>query len=230
MRILGVIPARGGSKSVPRKNIKELGGKPLIAWTIEASLQSNLDKVIVSTDDAEIAEVARKFNAEVPFLRPSHLATDSAGAIENIQHSLRFFIENGDDFDAVMMLQPTAPFRNTDDINKAIEMFNEHDTDSVISVIDVEGHHPARMKYMDSDGFLIDPDFCEAKENQPRQELEPMYLRNGGIYLTRKEVLLSGSFKGKKSLGLQMPAERSVNIDTPMDFKYTQWIYDMYFS
>ncbi|MGB0431812.1 MAG: cytidylyltransferase domain-containing protein, partial [Bacteroidia bacterium] len=158
MRVLGVIPARGGSKGVPKKNIKILGNKPLIAYTIESANHSNLKDVIVSTDSEEIAEVSKRFGAQVPFIRPNDLAGDSAKAIPVIQHALNHMLSIGnEDYDAVMMLQPTTPFRTTEDINKAIDELSQKQSESVISVIDVEGHHPARMKLMDESGFLIDP-------------------------------------------------------------------------
>lgn len=228
LKVVGIIPARGGSKGVKNKNIKLLSGKPLIAYTIEAALKSNLDKVIVTTDSEEIAEVAIKFGAEVPFIRPSELATDKAKALPVIQHALAFLSELGQDFDAVMMLQPTTPFRRVEDINEAINTLHSTGADSVISVVNVQGHHPARMKYLGEDNRLVDPDFCEKYENQPRQELEAMFIRNGAIYLTRTEVLNAGSFKGDHCQAWLMPNELSVNIDTELDFAYAQWIQENY--
>lgn len=225
MRILGIIPARGGSKGVPRKNIKLLGDKPLIAYTIEAALQSQLTKVIVSTDDEEIAEVSRQYGAEVPFMRPADLASDTASSISMIQHALKTMESiEGICFDGIMLLQPTTPFRLSKDIEDAISIWKEKGSDSVISVVDVGGTHPARMKYL-HDGYLIDPPFCEAREGQNRQELEPMFIRNGAIYLTKREVILKGSFKGKTCAAHIMSDERSVNIDTLFDFEYAEWLY-----
>lgn len=224
MKILGVIPARGGSKGVLKKNIKPLNGKPLIAYTIEAALDSNIEHVVVSTDSEEIAEVCRNYGADVPFIRPKHLATDSAKSLPVIQHALEFVEQkNGVQYDAILMLQPTTPFRTIEDINESIRILKESDADSVISVVDVEGHHPARMKFL-QDGKLIDPNYCEAYENQPRQELEPMYIRNGAIYLTKKNVLVSGSFKGSDCRAFIMDAKRSVNIDTVLDFEYAEFL------
>lgn len=219
MRVLAVIPARGGSKGVPGKNIRVLGGKPLIAHTIESALESRrVTRAVVSTDDEAIAAVARAQGADVPFMRPTELATDTALAIPVIQHALQATeILDGTTYDAVVMLQPTTPFRTAADLDAALELLETSGADSVISVIDVEGHHPARMKYLDGDR-LIDPPFCEAVENQPRQELRPMFLRNGAIYASRRDVLLAGSFKGRDCRGYVMPHSRSVNIDTLGDF------------
>ena len=225
MQYLGIIPARGGSKGVPRKNIKDLGGMPLIAYTIRTALESNLTKVIVSTDDEEIAKIARNFGAEVPFLRPNILSDDFSKSIDVAKHAL-IEIENIDKkrYDAVMYLQPTTPFRNVQDINTSINLLSlNENADSVISVVDVEGHHPARMKYIEK-GFLLDPEFCEETENQNRQELRPMFIRNGAIYLSRRETILNNSFKGKVCLANLMPSSRSINIDNHDDFEYAKYI------
>lgn len=213
MKTLGIIPARGGSKAIPRKNLVILGGKPLLRWTCEAATKSKLDRIIVSTDDKEIAKVAESSGVEVPFVRPPELSADSSLTIDVVIHAIT---QLGDTFDAVMVLQPTSPFRTTDDINKCISLLRDSEADSVISVVDVGGHHPARMKFLEG-GLLIDPPYAESRENQPRQELQPMYIRNGAVYLTHVPVLMQGSFKGDSSIGYVMPAERSINIDIPFD-------------
>lgn len=226
MKVLGVIPARGGSKGVPGKNIKLLAGKPLISHTIDAALSSVLTKVIVSTDDDAIKRTALKAGVAVPFKRPAELASDTAKSIDVARHALLTMEElDKTTFDAIMLLQPTAPFRTPEDINEAIRILESTpEADSVISVVDVEAHHPARMKYLEG-GRLIDPPFCEAYENQNRQELRPMYIRNGAIYLTKRDALLKNSYKGKICMALIMPASRSVNIDTLQDFEYAEWIH-----
>jgi CMP-N-acetylneuraminic acid synthetase len=228
MRILGVIPARGGSRAVPRKNLRLLGGKPLLWWTVEAAKGSKrLTRTVLSTEDEEIADIARTLGADVPFRRPPELATDRALSMPVMQHALQVVeqMEHGTPYDALVMLQPTAPFRTSEDIDGAIEMFEATGADSVISVTNVDGHHPARMKYLEN-GRLVDPPFCETYENQPRQELRPMYVKNGAIYVTRRAVLLAGSFKGHTCLAWVMPAERSANIDSLADFAYAAWLAD----
>ena len=161
MKILGVIPARGGSKGVPRKNIKYLGNIPLIGHTIMAALESNIYKLVVSTEDDEIAEISLKLGANVPFKRPIQLAQDNSSSIDvAINALLQSEKIYNEEYDAIMMLQPTTPFRNKNDINNSIDILNNNsDADSVISVVNVEGHHPARMKYINNN-ILIDPDFC----------------------------------------------------------------------
>jgi len=224
LKILGIIPARGGSKGIPSKNIKELDGMPLIAYTIKAALNSNLTHVIVSTDSQTIAEIAISYGANVPFLRPDNLATDTASSMPVAIHGLLEMEKLYEcQYDAVMLLQPTTPFRTTVDINNAISLLIEKETDSVISVVDVGGTHPARMKYL-KEGLLIDPPFCEEKENQNRQELEPMFIRNGAIYLSKRNVLLKGTYKGDSCAALIMTNNRSVNIDTIFDFEYAEWL------
>ncbi len=226
MKILGIVPARGGSKGVPGKNIKPLAGKPLIVHTLEAAHASTLTKVIVTTDDSSIAAVAKAAGGTVPFMRPPELATDTAKSIDVAMHALQAMEQlEGMTYDAIMLLQPTTPFRATADIDQAITLLqNNPEADSVISVVDVEAFHPARMKYMEGDR-LIDPPFCEAYENQNRQELRPMFIRNGAIYLTRRKTLLAKSYKGDVCMGLVMPNERSINIDTLHDFEYAAWMY-----
>jgi CMP-N-acetylneuraminic acid synthetase len=224
MRILGVIPARGGSKGVPKKNIKELKGKPLIAYTIEAALKSKLDRVIVSTDDATIKEMVNKMGGNTPFSRPEELGSDTAKSIDVAVHALKTMEKiDGVTYDAFMLLQPTTPFRTSQDIDEAIDKLIETGSDSVISVVNVEAYHPARMKFL-QEGKLIDPPYCESYENQNRQELNPMYIRNGAIYLTKRDTLLNNSYKGNDCCALIMPSERSINIDTLTDFEYAEWI------
>lgn len=225
MRVLGVIPARGGSKGIPEKNLRAVAGVPLIVYTIRAAEHSvRLSRAIVSTDDDHIAEVAAAAGADVPFRRPARLATDEALAIDVLQHALETLEAEGDEaYDAVVMLQPTTPFRGAADIDGAVAKLESTGADSVISVIDVGGHHPARMKYLEGDR-LVDPPFAEAVENQPRQQLEPMFLRNGAIYATRRRTLLGGSLKGGDCRAWIMPRERSVNIDDLDDLSYATWL------
>lgn len=225
-KVLAVIPARGGSKDIPLKNLMPLGGKPLIAYTIEvARAVPGLTRVVVSTDDLSIAEEARRLGAEVPFLRPAELAGDASEIIPVLQHTVpgceRHFDER---YEVVILLQPTCPFRTAADVAGALDLLLASGADSVISVVAVEGHHPARMKYLEGER-LIDPPFCEVRENQPRQELTPMYIRNGAIYACRRDVLMrEGSLKGKDCRAWIMPPERSVNIDTPWDLEIARYL------
>ena len=213
-KILGLIPARAGSKSVPKKNLVDLGGRPLIAWTIEAAVNSSLSKVIVSTDSIEIAAACKSLGAEVPFMRPEKISKDDSLSIDVVIHALDTLEE---DFDSVMLLQPTSPFRSVSDIDDAIQLLAE--ADSVISVEAVEGMHPARMKFIDTDGHLIDPIFAEGLEHVPRQQLTQFFIRNGAIYLTKIESIRQRTFKGTRSKALIMPSSRSINIDSEFDLQ-----------
>lgn len=215
MSTLGIVPARGGSKGVPGKNLRTVGPRTLIEWAARSALPSRLDRVVVSTDSKEIAVEAERVGLEVPFLRPSELATDASLTIHVVQHALS---ELGTSWDAVMILQPTSPFRNVEDIDCCLELFANVEPDSVVSVTEVGDHHPARMKSIE-DGFLIDPPFAEDVEGQPRQTLPKLYLRNGAVYLTATQVLLNGSIKGSRSLAYVMPEERSLNIDNEFDLR-----------
>lgn len=223
-RVLGVIPARGGSKGVPRKNVAPILGKPLIGYTIEAALKSRLlTEVVVSTDDDEIAEVSRKFGAQVPFRRPAELATDKALAVPTIQHAVREMEKLREyRYDAVVMLQPTTPLRTAEDIDECLKKLFATGADSVIAVVEVGGHHPVRMKRIVDDRLV---DYSEEEiENRPRQELPPVYLRAGSVYATKRDVLMErNSFKGTVSRPYVIPPERAVNIDTPIDLKIAEW-------
>ena len=221
--ILGVITARGGSKGIPGKNIKDLGGKPLIAWTILAAKNSQfLDYFLVSTDDAEIAEVSKKYDAPVPFMRPAELATDSAKSVPVVQHAVNWLKDNGGrEFDYVMILQPTSPFRTAEDIDASIEKIVDTGADSVMGMKKLVDFSPAKLKILDGDRilpFLED----EWRESAARSELRDLYKRNCAIYLTKTELIMVGDLFGRDSRAYVMPEERSVDINTPFDFELAE--------
>jgi CMP-N-acetylneuraminic acid synthetase len=217
--ILAIIPARGGSKGVPRKNIRELGGKPLIAHTIEAAIASSyIDKLIVSTDDKEISETSHKWGADVPFLRPAELATDTAKAIEVVKHAL-LEVEKLDNnkYSVVVYLEPPAPFRTSDDIDACIELFHENNPGSVVSVYEANQYHPILMKKIEN-GHLK-PICFDEPEGVPRQLYEPtVYMRNGAVYVMRKDNILNDIFYGEPIIPYIMPDERSICIDSTLDW------------
>ena len=223
--LLGVISARGGSKSIPRKNIVDLAGKPLIAWTIEAALASGvMARLIVSTDDAEIAETARQYGAEVPFLRPAGLARDDTPGIDPVLHAVRWLEEHeGYRPTWVMLLQPTSPFRTAEDIRGAMRVMEERRADAVVSICEVE-HHPFWMKQVLDDGRLASLLTLD-RAYPSRQELPPAVALNGAIYLVRRDVLLAQrTFYTEHTYGYVMPRERSLDIDTPWDLYLAQII------
>lgn len=220
MRVLGLIPARGGSKGVPRKNVRPLGGRPLIAWTVMAALDAaRLSRVVVSTDDAEIADAARFAGAEVPFLRPPELARDDTPTLPVVQHALRTLEAEGDRYDAVCLLQPTNPFRTAATIDACIARMDESGADAVVSVLPVPAeHNPHWVYFRGADGALR----LATGEPQPiprRQALPPAFHREGSVYVSRMRCVLElGSLYGERVLGVEVDPRYSVNIDTPDDW------------
>jgi len=218
-KILAVIPARGGSKGIPNKNIADVGGSPLIKYTIDAAIKSTmLTHCVVSTDSDKISDVAKSLGAMVPFRRPEHLSNDKALSLPVMQNAVEFMESlHGYQYDVIVMLQPTTPLRRVEDIDDSISLLLDANADSVISVVEVEGHHPLRMKRV-IDGRLINYIDQGHEDMRPRQDLPPVYIRNGAIYATiRNTLMIEDSFTGKDSRAYIMPSERSVNIDTYKD-------------
>lgn len=219
-RILGIVPARGGSKGIPRKNLVSLCGRPLIAYTIEAALGAQmLTRLIVSTEDEEIAGVAMSLGADVPFRRPPELASDDARSLPVVQHAVRQVEdEEGSRYDVIVMLQPTTPLRTSQDIDEGIRLLLDSGADSVVSVVDVGAHHPFRMKRIDDDGRLINFVDQGFEDMRPRQELPRVYIRSGDLYISRRAVVMEQStLVGTDCRAVVIQEERAVNIDTPLD-------------
>lgn len=221
--MLALIPARGGSKGLPGKNIKKLNGKPLIAYTIEAAIKANsIDMVIVSTDCEEIAKVALAYGAEVPFLRPANLSDDSSLAIDNYKYTLdRYSNDTGLSINEFCVLQPTSPLRTVVDIDSAIAMYFENSADSVISYC--EEHHPVSWhKYVEGDGSLTNVFGDDVLKN--RQDAKPTYYPNGAIYVFSSELIDSGRYFSERTFAYIMPRKRSVDIDVLDDFKLAEFL------
>ena len=222
--ILGLIPARGGSKGLPRKNIKPLLGKPLIAWTIEQALASKyLNIVVVSTDDKEIAEISKKYGAEVPFIRPKELAEDNAKGIDVVLHAIDWLKENDKQkqYDLIMLLQPTSPLRKSEDIDKAIELLFLKEAKAIVSVCEVN-HHPLWANNLPEDECM--KDFIRKEiMNKNRQELPVFYRLNGAIYLAYCNYLKQcKNYIGKETFAYIMPRERSIDIDSEIDLNLAE--------
>lgn len=221
-KILAIVPARGGSKGVKRKNIKELSGKPLIARTIEQAISSKyIDKVIVSTDDNEIANISKKFGAEVPFLRPKNLSTDKSKMVDVLLHALGAVIKDSVFYDLFMLLQPTSPLRTVEDIDKAIESIITRNAKAILGICEVD-HHPMLTNTLPVNGcmehFLI-----KDLQNSNRQELPLYYRINGAIYLTYCDYYIrEKSFYSDQTYAHIMPPERSIDIDNEIDFKLAE--------
>ncbi len=224
--VLGIIPARGGSKGLPGKNIASLGGIPLIAHTILAARQSKaLTDVIVSTDSESIAEVARAYGLAVPWLRPPDLSGDAARVQDAVRHALQRHPQ-GERFDYLLLLQPTAPFRSAEDIDHAIRMAAQHAPDTVVSFVREETCHPYYMYYYaPGPGSPQVRPFVRYEPGLPRQEFPPCVYRNGAIYLVRRGFFLEkNAFVSESCMPYLMPRERSLNIDTPDDLAYAEYL------
>ncbi len=226
-KVLAVIPARGGSKGVSRKNIRLVCGKPLIAYTIETVLaaQHLFHRIVVSTDDEEIADISRQYGAEVPFLRPSELAGDTVPIVPVLQHSVQFVEQNDNiQLDWVCLLQPTEPFRTVEDLQETLRLGLAGGCDSIISVVQVFATHPKLMKRIEDNQLLHYCEALEEKEGTRRQDYKPdAYMRNGAIYLTRRDVLMKrNSIWGKVIRPYVMSPERSVSVDSELDLKLVE--------
>jgi CMP-N,N'-diacetyllegionaminic acid synthase len=220
-RVLGLIPARGESKGVPRKNLRLLCGKPLLQYTAEAALvASRLSRSILSTEDEEIAEAGRSFGLEVPFLRPAELARDETPMLPVALHALRTLELQGDHFDALCLLQPTNPLRRPEDIDACIDLLQQSEADAVVTVLDVPAeYNPHWVYFRDAAGFL----HLSTGESTPipcRQALPHAFHREGSLYVARRDVLMvENSFYGSRLIGYPVDPARSINIDTMEDWK-----------
>jgi CMP-N-acetylneuraminic acid synthetase len=216
---LAIIPARGGSKRLPRKNVLELAGKPLIAWTIEAGLQSKyIDRVVVSTDDAEIAQVARRYGADVPFMRPEHLAKDDSASVDVLKFTLRELEKHAERYRYVVLLQPTSPLRNAAHIDAAIELLRDRQADAVASVAELD--HPLEWSNILPENLSLDG-FLPARYRGLRsQDLPKRYRLNGAIYISSvKRFWQEGAliYDGN-AYAYIMDRRVSIDIDDETDF------------
>ncbi|NMH65597.1 cytidylyltransferase domain-containing protein [Shewanella salipaludis] len=223
-KVIAIIPARGGSKRLPRKNILSLGNKPLIAWTIEAAKNSKyIDNVFVSTDDQEIADIACEFGANVPELRPSELSSDVAKTQTVLLYVLNKF---GKDADIVILLQPTSPFRNEEHIDEALELFIKKGAYSIISVTPCE-HPPLWANILPEDDSM--KDFIRKNLNSVRsQDLGEFYRLNGAIYIYNvRELIQAGSMENTaRTYAYKMESKCSIDIDNQIDFDMAEFFFD----
>mgnify|MGYP003972197867 CR=1 FL=1 len=218
-RLLAIIPARSGSKRLPRKNILDLAGKPLIAWTIEAALESKyIDRIVVSTDSKEISSISRKYGADVPFMRPDELATDETTSIDVVLHQLDQLEECNDSYSYVILLQPTSPLRTAENIDESVEWLKSRNSDAVISVCKVE-HSPLWCNTIPADGSLLNF-LDDSILNKRSQDLNQYYRLNGAIYLCNIKLLKKEKnfFLKSNSIAYKMNEEQSIDIDSKNDF------------
>ncbi len=223
--LLALIPARGGSKRLPKKNSLSFSGKPLIAWSIEAGLKSKyVDEVIVSTDDIEIAEISKKYGATVPFMRPIELASDTSSTIDVVRHAIEYCNHNVGKFDYIVVLQPTSPLRTEKDIDASVEMLSNNQANGIIGVTEIE--HPVEWINVLPDDLSMDNFFLNNNDNKRSQDFPVRYRVNGAIYLGKiKEILESNSFlDAGKVYAHIMDKASSVDIDCKLDFDYAEFI------
>ena len=223
MSVLGVITARSGSKGIRDKNIRELNGKPLIAYTIESALQSHyIDEVMVSTDSDVYADIAKKFGAVVPFLRSNRNSEDMSKSVDVLLEVLDEYEKREKYFDNIVMLQPTSPLRTYKNLNEAFDLFYEKNADSVVSVCECE-HSPVVSGILPDDWSLFE--FIKSENNLRRQELQKFYRLNGAIYISKVTALKEiRSFYGENSYAYIMKQRESIDIDTELDFEYADFL------
>jgi CMP-N-acetylneuraminic acid synthetase len=215
---LGLIPARGGSKRVPRKNLLPVAGKPLLAWTIDAALSADcLDRLILSTDDEEIAKLGHRYGAEVPFKRPPELASDMASGHDVVMHAIRALADQGESFDFVVVLQPTSPLRTHLDIDAAIDLLLAKNARAVVSVCQTD--HPPEWSNTLPDDLCMRDFFRPGIRGLRSQDLPTSYRLNGAIYIYDCGQLLRGETEDmdRSTYAYIMPRERSVDIDEAID-------------
>ena len=223
MKIICIIPARAGSKGIPKKNIIDVRGKPLIAYSIEPAIEAMelglIDKVIVSTDSIEIADISKKYGAEIPFLRPDDISGDKAKSIEFIEHALSFYKNLGINYDAVLLLQPTSPLRTLEDLISALKLFVESNNDSLISAYEEEYINDLVIYKLSEDGKTSIPVNQLHNKGVRRQEHGSLYVRNGCIYISSTELISKGYVIGAAPLMYTMDKNKSVNVDTLEDLE-----------
>lgn len=218
-RVLAIVPARGGSKGLPGKNIRPLAGKPLIGWTLESAKKSKyLDEIFVSTDSQKIADVAETFGVKVPELRPEELASDTATSASVVLYTIDYFRKQGKDFDYILLLEPTSPMRKEDDIDDAIALACEHpDKAGVVSLGEVHMEHPSIVKKI-TDKSIVEP-YVEAQKVTRRQQLDKAYFPYGVVYLVKTDYFEKNQlFYGKDSLPYLIERWQCYEIDDIYDF------------
>lgn len=223
--MIAFIPARGGSKGLPRKNIKILGNRPLIAYTITAALNSRyIDRVVVTTDDEEIAKIAKEYGAEIPFIRPSKLAQDHSRAQDVYLHAAEFMRDNyGSNIEKFIILLPTVPFRTERHIDSAIETFNKLKAETLVSIKRIETPVTWLLK-ADERGKIINAGFDAENASGNRQENKIYYVPNGAIYILDYELLKTqGTYYSDNTVGFLMSEKDSIDIDTMDDFEYAEF-------
>lgn len=226
MRILGLIPARGGSKGIPGKNSKLLAGTPLLGYTVKAALEATLlDSVVFSSEDYELIRLAKEFGANAPFIRPTDLATDQASSLSVVQHAIDYFQGIGEQYDAVCLLQVTTPFRSAHDIDQAIKKFKAQGTDALVSVQRVPHVYNPHWVFTETEEGMLALATGSDKIIGRRQDLPPAYIRDGAIYLCKTDIIKNNnSLYGESLSFIESDPNRYVNIDGPEDWQKAEQI------
>ncbi len=220
-KILGIIPARGGSKRVPGKNKKKLAGKELIRYVIEASLHSELlSEIIVTSDDEDILDIATRYEQVRAIRRPENISGDKAPAVTYVHHALSLL---SDKYDYTVIIQPSSPFTTGEDIDNTIRLLLESDGDSSASVMQLDhAIHPVKLKTMEGD--LLLPYLEEENGRMAAHELPELFVRNCSVYVSSMKIIEEGRIIGDKCMGYVMPRERSIDINDPIDFEFAEYL------
>ena len=225
MRILAIIPARGGSKRVPRKNLRPLGGKPLVAWSIEAALAAKqLDRIVVSSDDDEVLKIAAGYDPRLALRRPAEISNDLSPAIDYVRHALVELEQACEpSFDIVVIVQPSSPLTTAADIDATISLLISSGADSAVSVVQLDhAIHPVKLKTLQGDRLL--PYWEEEQGRMAAHQLPTLYARNCAVYAIKRQVIESGHIIGPDCRGFVMPRERSVDINEELDWQFAQFL------
>jgi len=224
-RTIGIVPARGGSKRIPRKNVVDLGGKPLVARALETALTARtLGAVVLTSDDDEALAVGASIPGVICLRRPPEISTDTAPAIDYVRHVLAALGERGDHAaDAVAIVQPTSPFTVASDIDAVVELLFSSGADSAVSIMQVDhAVHPLKLKALDGDRLL--PLIEDERGRMAEHEMPKVYVRNGSVYASRAQTIEGGSLLGGDSRGFLMPRERSIDINDPLDLEFARFL------
>ena len=225
-KLLGLIPARGGSKRIHDKNVLDFCGEPLIVHTIRAGLNSSfIDRLVVTTEDDNIAEISKRYGADVPFKRPKALSSDSATSIDVVKHSIVTLREAGDEYDYVILLQPTSPLRSECHINYAVQLLIDKKADSILSVCEVD--HPVECANSLSRDGLLDGFLSSGLEHKPSQNYAKKYIPNGAIYLVKVKDIIENNtlIAPRNGYAYIMDREDSIDIDVNLDFRFAEFIF-----
>lgn len=225
MRVLGIVPARGGSKRVPRKNVRPLGGKPLVVWAIEAALAAKqLARVVLSSDDDEVLALGAHHAEVVCLRRPDEISTDTAPAIDYVRHAQRELALRGEaPFDAIAIVQPSSPFTEPTDVDAGVTLLEQSGADSAVSVMQLDhAIHPLKLKRLEGDKLL--PFLEEERGRMSDHQLPKLFVRNGSVYVSAAKTIARGEIIGEDSRGFVMPRERSIDINDELDFSFAEFL------